>query len=521
MAVVAALALPGTARADVAVDSVNLELETGTSAVLPQPRLVEQKSGDIGKGTVVLHAPPGFAFGVDAPVRVIAGPNLDASCNNHTTLLLGHQSADGAVEVWPTATEVAVEVTQRSRGGCRVTLGWSGIVIHAVAPGEGAVTLAGTSTIAGAPAGAVVATLVAFPSGLGRAYTWGSNYASESGVPGASASATPQAVSGLAGVTAVAAGEYDTACGVAVLSDGTVWGWGMNTSGALGDGTTTDQYLPVRAQGVTDAVEVAAGSLHTLARLADQTVWAWGGNDYGQLGDGTTDPSSPKPVPGLAGVVAVAVGRFDSFALTGDGTLYAWGANNYGQLGDGTTTTRATPTPVMSGVKAVAAGDYHTAVLKTDGTVWGFGLNGYGQLGIGVESVAKPVPRQASGLPEVVSIGAGDAGSFAVASDGTAWGWGHNEFGQLGIGTTSESQTTPARVASLTGVAQVDGGEYHTLFRLADGSVYAAGDNHWGQLGEAWNIIGPSNWTATPVRSTLPAATGIAATELHSVAAVP
>jgi len=160
-------------------------------------------------------------------------------------------------------------------------------------------------------------------------------------------SATPRAVSGLAEVAAVATGDYDT---FAVLSDGTVWGWGMNASGALGDGTTTEQYSPVQAQGVTGAADVAAGYSHTLALLADQTVWAWGGNWVGQLGDGTTDPSGPKPVPGLAGVVAVAAGRTHSLALTKDGTLYAWGENQYGQLGDGTTTSRWTPTPVMSGV---------------------------------------------------------------------------------------------------------------------------------------------------------------------------
>jgi len=158
VAVVAALALPGTARADVAVDVAHLELQAGTSAALPQLRLVERKSGDIGKGTVVLRAPQGFAFGVEAPVRVSATPTVDASCNDHTTLLLGRQPARTTVEVWPTAEEIAVEVTQRSRGGCRVTLAWSGIVIDALTPGEGAVTLAGTSTIAGAPISARAAT---------------------------------------------------------------------------------------------------------------------------------------------------------------------------------------------------------------------------------------------------------------------------------------------------------------------------------------------------------------------------
>ena len=273
VAVVAALALPGIARADVAVDVARLELQAGTSAALPQLRLVERKSGDIGKGTVVLHAPPGFAFGVEAPVRVAATPTVDASCNEQTTLLLGRQPGQTTVEVRPTATEIAVGITERSRGSCRVTLAWSGIVIDALTPGEGAVTLAGTSTIAGAPAGTVIATLVATAPSGNRAFTWGSNVSGELGMGDAGpSSATPRAVPGLAEVAAVATGDYDT---FAVLSDGTVWGWGQNASGALGDGTTTEQYSPVQAQGVTGAADVAAGASHTLALLADQTVWAW------------------------------------------------------------------------------------------------------------------------------------------------------------------------------------------------------------------------------------------------------
>jgi alpha-tubulin suppressor-like RCC1 family protein len=519
VAVVVALALPGTARADVAVDVAHLELQAGTSAALPQLRLVERKSGDIGEGTVVLRASQGFAFGVEAPVRVSATPAVDASCNDHTMLLLGRQPARTTVEVWPTAEEIAVEVTQRSRGGCQVTLAWSGIVIDAVTPGEGAVTLAGTSMIVGAPKGTVVATLVATAPAGDRAFTWGSNVYGELAVGySGPSSATPHAVSGLAGVTAVAAGDYNT---FAVLSDGTVWGWGRNASGQLGDGTTDDRESPVQAQGVTGAADVAAGDAHTLALLADQTLWAWGGNWVGQLGDGTTDPSGPKPVPGLAGVVAVAAGRTHSLALTKDGTLYAWGENQYGQLGDGTTTSRSTPTPVMSGVRAVAAGDYHTVVLKTDGTVWAWGGNGYGQLGIGVQSPAQPLPQQVSGLVNVVSIGAGDAGSFAVTNDGSAWAWGHNQFGQLGIGTASEAQTTPAQVASLAGVAQVDGGEWHTLFRLVDGSVFAAGSNYYGNLGEGWSRFPADTYAVTPIQSDVLSATDIAATELHSAAVAP
>jgi alpha-tubulin suppressor-like RCC1 family protein len=513
-AAVAIAALPGIARADVAVEVTHLELEVGASEGLSPPRLLEGQPGDIGEGTVVVRAPEGFAFSTKAPVTVYAGWPEDGHCTENTTLLLGRNPALTAVEVWPTATEIAVDVTERSRGGCRVTLVWAGIVIEAVTPGEGAVTLGGTSTIAGAPEGTVLATLLAKrPAGSG-AFTWGSNVYGELGVGySGQSSATPEAVAGLAVVNAVATGDYNT---FAVLDDGTVWGWGLNAAGSLGDGTTIERHSPVQAQGVSGAVDVAAGYAHTLALMANGTVWSWGSNFAGQLGDGTTVDSGPKPIPGLAHVAAVAAGRIHSLALTSDGTLYAWGENGYGQLGDGTTESRSTPTPVLSGVGAVAAGDYHTVVLKTDGTVWGFGQNWYGQLGIGRQSNAHPLAEQAAGLTDVVSIGAGDYGSFAVTADGSAWAWGYNQYGQLGIGSVAEAQTTPAHVASLSGVAQVDGGETHTLFRLTDGSVFAAGSNYYGNLGEGWQ----RDYTATPVPSDVPGAADIAATELHSAAVV-
>ena len=515
-AVVAVAVLPGAARADVTVDVTELELVVGVSEAL-SPHIVEGRSGDIGRGTLVLRAPEGFAFGTDAPVSVSADWLSDGNCNDRTTLLLGRRPARTAVQVWPTETEIAVDVTERSRGGCRVTLGWSGIVIRALEPGEGAVTLGGTSTIAGAPEGTTIATLVATRPIGNAAFTWGSNDFGELGLGySGQPSATPEAVAGLGDVSAVATGEYNT---FAVLADGTVWGWGRNTGGSLADGSTTERHSPVQAQGVAGAVDVAAGYGHAVALMADGTVWSWGGNWSGQLGDGTTTDSPPKPVPGLAGMVAVAAGRIHSLALTSDGTLYAWGENGYGQLGDGTTEMRSTPTPVLSGVSAVAAGDYHTVVLKTDGTVWGFGQNWWGQLGIGRQSDAHPLPEQAAGLTGVVSIGAGDFGSFAVTADGSAWAWGYNQYGQLGIGTVTEAQTTPAHVASLSGVAQVDGGEYHTLFRLADGAVFAAGSNFYGTLGESWEQA--REYTATPVRSYVSGAADIAATEVHNAALVP
>jgi len=173
---------------------------------------------------------------------------------------------------------------------------------------------------------------------------------------------------------------------LALRADGTVWAWGWNDQGQLGDGTDTDRHTPVRVRGLTDVVAVAAGRAHSLALRADGTVWAWGSNEDGELGDGTdTDRHTPVKVPGLSDVVAVAARDWHSLALRADGTVWAWGNNRFGQLGDGTDTDRHTPVkvPGLTDVVAVAAGEYHSLALRADGTVWAWGRNGYGQLGDG------------------------------------------------------------------------------------------------------------------------------------------
>ncbi|MGB9849149.1 MAG: Ig-like domain-containing protein, partial [Moorellaceae bacterium] len=171
---------------------------------------------------------------------------------------------------------------------------------------------------------------------------------------------------------------------LAVKSDGTVWAWGWNYYGQLGDGTTINHTTPMRVTNLTGVVAVAAGIYHSLALKSDGTAWAWGWNGYGHLGDGTTtNRTAPVQVQGLTGVVAVAAGGYHSLALKSDGTVWAWGRNYEGQLGDGTTTNRYTPVQVknLTGVVAVAAGYYHSLALKSDGTVWAWGRNYEGQLG--------------------------------------------------------------------------------------------------------------------------------------------
>ena len=121
------------------------------------------------------------------------------------------------------------------------------------------------------------------------------------------------------------------ACGnsttFAVKNDGTLWAWGANGAGQLGDGTTTRRYSPVQVTALARIVSVSAGGAHTVALTDDGSVWTWGGNGFGQLGDGTTTKHSlPAQVAGLSDVTAVSAGDNFTMALKGDGTVWTWGS---------------------------------------------------------------------------------------------------------------------------------------------------------------------------------------------------
>lgn len=195
-------------------------------------------------------------------------------------------------------------------------------------------------------------------------------------------STTPVAVSGLSGVTSIAAGSGHS---LAVLSSGSVMTWGQNNDGQLGDGTTARSSTPIPVTGLSDARAVAGGYEHSLALLSDGSVMAWGDSAVGQLGDGvfsgpeTCEAScSTKPVAvtGLSGVTAIAAGSVHSMALLSNGTVMAWGRNGFGELGDGTATTTGcwcmdAPVAVngLSGVTALAAEDQAYTGLALQGTL--------------------------------------------------------------------------------------------------------------------------------------------------------
>ena len=313
----------------------------------------------------------------------------------------------------------------------------------------------------------------------GTAWGWGFNFYGQlgNGTSGnGTNSATPVQVTGLSGATAIAGGYAHS---LAVKFDGTAWGWGLNSSGQLGNGTNTSSSTPLQVSGVTGVTAIAAGYAHSLAAKSDGTAWGWGLNNNGQLGNGTNASSTtPVQASGLSGVTAVAsqAEANHSLAVKSDGTVWAWGLNNYGQLGNGTTS-GSTPNPTavqvsgLSGVSAIAAGANHSLALKTDGTVWAWGYNATGQLGNGT-TINSSIPVQVSGLSEVTAIAAGSSHSLAVKSDGTAWAWGYNAWGQLGNGTTANS-STPVKVSGLSGITAIAAGSSHSVALTLTGAPAA------------------------------------------------
>ncbi len=189
----------------------------------------------------------------------------------------------------------------------------------------------------------------------GRVFAWGHNATGELGDGTIQMRTTPVEVRGLppgGRVVAVAAGSNHV---LALESDGTVWAWGHNRSGQLGDGTKNDQPVPVRVKGLHDVRAIGAGDAFSMALKSDGTVLAWGKNKVGELGDGTTaDKSMPLVVTRLgpgSGVVAIAAGSFHAIALKRDGGLAAWGNNSSGQLGDGTAPKNALTPAVVKGIE--------------------------------------------------------------------------------------------------------------------------------------------------------------------------
>lgn len=317
----------------------------------------------------------------------------------------------------------------------------------------------------------------------------------------------------------VSCGDEYTA---AIKADGTLWMWGSNAKGQLGNGGKGNatgrvfkedpcQTVPIKV--MDNVAAVSCGDEHVAALKTDGTLWMWGSNAEGQLGNGgggnavdsIDNPCQTVPLKVMDNVAAVSCGDHHTAAVKTDGTLWMWGANSAGQLGnggDGNATNvlgqprQTTPIKVMDNVTAVSCGSTHTAILKTDGTLWMCGNNCYGALGNGGDGNAsdlftkwQTVPMQV--MEDVASVSCGGGTTAAVKIDGTLWTWGENGSGQLGNGGTGDMreifwnrlcQTTPMQV--MDHVASVACGSAHTAILKTDGTLWTCGYNSYGKLGD-------------------------------------
>jgi hypothetical protein len=329
----------------------------------------------------------------------------------------------------------------------------------------------------------------------GALYSWGRNVDGDLGNDTTNESHLPGLVSGLSnGVTMVTAGLRH---GLA-LKDGMVYAWGYNGTGDLGNGTFdyVPHPTPAPVTGLDGVTAIAAGDYHSLA-LYHGAVYGWGWNSAGQLGQNgdTSSQSLPVLVTGMnGGVTAIAAGSEFSMAIK-NGAVWGWGGNGYGQLGTGAGNyAQSSPvqaTNLNSGVTAIAAG-YQHALAVMNGSVYAWGRNYYGELGNGGWSSIY-VPVLVPGLPtNILEVAAGYGSSYALSTDGKLWAWGNGLNGQLGTGAnlaynTAQQVHAPGgyRFTSIT----IDASGSHAMARLAKPSGGVLGFS-WSNGAPCLNIIG-------------------------------
>jgi len=327
---------------------------------------------------------------------------------------------------------------------------------------------------------------------------WGKNMAGNLGALDLNDQPQPSTVTGLLGVTAVAAGDQN---GYALRFDGTVWAWGDNSESQLG--TTADivaHATPHMVAGLSNITAIAAGDYSVMALRSDGTVWTWADNLDGELGIGNLTVAwrrLPQQLPGLPTIVAIAEGKQDGYALAADGTVWDWGYNAAGQLGNGTDDNTSAPAqvPNLSNVVAIDASGPEAVVLKGDGTVWNWGADLYGELGF-TQSLffSSNVPVQVMGLTNIKSVTAGWFDTYAVANDGTVWSWGRDSNGELGNGSTTETVGAPPVHLSLAGVASLSASNEVVCATMTDGTLRT-----WGRQGDLLLGTGATDHAARPV----------------------
>lgn len=410
------------------------------------------------------------------------------------------------------ATSVSVTFTAPSNvGGSAIT----GYVATAKKTSDGT-TISGTGssspiTISGLTTGDAYTVTVAAVNSFGPSpssaasnsvtpldfelFSWGNNGAEPPFVSGGGqlgdntdiARSSPVQVGSLRGWNEIACGgvwvsvSQQRSHSLAVKTDGTLWSWGSNTSGQLGQGNTTARSSPVQVGALTGWGKITAGRYSSLATKTDGTLWGWGIQNSGVLGNNValSSVNSPIQIGALTNWRDVKTTGDSTAAIKTDGTLWSWGLNNVGQLGQGNTTSRSSPVQVgaltdWDKITAAQSGGNFMAI-KTNGTLWGWGVGGNpSRIGDGATNINRSSPVQIGALTNWYDVAMGNNFGFAIKTDGTLWAWGGNSEGQLGRGNTT-SASSPVQIGALTDWASVAAGNYWGLAIKNNGTLWSWG----------------------------------------------
>jgi len=277
---------------------------------------------------------------------------------------------------------------------------------------------------------------------------------------------------------------------IAISQDGSLWGWGENGNNQLGDGSTTDRLQPVLISSGSWS-SVSAGFTHTMAIKSDGTLWAWGSDSYDKLGNGSSGNAAfPQQIGMASDWKEVIAGERGTLAIKTNGTLWGWGANSNGYLGNGQASGYQIDVPVQIGTATnwnhiAGSNNRHCIAIKTDGTLWAWGRNHAGQIGDGT-TTDRFTSVQIGTTNDWKWIDAGSRFSFALKNDNTLWAWG---FANSGISLNS---TTPLQIGTDTwktvSVKKYESQQY-LLMTKANGTLWGWGSDDYQQLGNGTGFV--------------------------------
>ncbi len=297
---------------------------------------------------------------------------------------------------------------------------------------------------------------------------------------------------------------------IGIKSDGTLWAWGRNDYGQLGDGTNTNKNVPTQIGTDTDWYFAAGGDNHTMAIKTNGTLWAWGRNNFGQLGDGTIiNKNTPILVNNDTDWKTISLDAEFTIVLKNDGTLWGWGKNNLKQLGNPNTSPIYLPTQIGTDNdwKTIDTGFQRTVAVKNDSTFWGWGSGANGVFGNGSSTLTINVPTQTLPDSDWQIVSMSNSTTLAIKTNGSLWGWGENSFGSVGNGTFNNAgpNYVPNPISSATNWVSVSMGRYASRAINNNGELFCWGYNSNGQVGDGTtvnrNVPTPvgvgNNWLAT------------------------